>query len=158
MMDRRTALLGLGFAGTVSALARPANAFGGPGPTAILQAGAFSMQTSQIALDRARGRVRDFAQLEYNEQAATAAALGAAPGSVPLRPDHAAMVEQLASLSGGRFDAMYVRGQIAGHEELLALNQAAARGGSGRDQSVAIVSVPSIQTHLYMLGGLRRSA
>ena len=159
-MNRRHALLGLGLAGTVPALASPASAFAlGPGPTAILEAGGFSLQTCQIALQRTRNsRVRDFAQLESNEQIAVAAALGARPGSVPLRPDHAAMVEELASLSGGRFDAMFVRGQIMGHEELLALNQAAAQGGSGRDQAVATVAVPSIQTHLYLLQGLRRSA
>jgi putative membrane protein len=158
-MDRRTALLGFGLAGLATAVTRPALALG-EGPTvAVLQAGAFSMQTSQLAIERARNpRLRDFAQLEANEQMAVAAALGAAPGSVPLRPDQAQMVQQLSSMSGARFDAMYLKGQIAGHEELLALNEPIARGGGmgGREQSVALVAVPAIQTHLYMLRNMRR--
>ena len=159
-MDRRTALLGLGVAGLMPALTRPALAQMVTSTAAILEAGGFSMQTSQIALQKARSaHIRDFAQLEVNEQVATAAALGAAPGSVPLAPEHAAMLQQLSSLSGSQFDAMYIRGQIMGHEQLLALNQAAAQAGSGgREQSVAIVAVPSIQTHLYMLQGMGRGA
>lgn len=157
-MDRRTALLGLGFAGISSALAVPARALGGTGSMAVLQAGGFSLQTSQLALERARNRrLRDFAQLEVNEQLAVAAAMGAAPGSVPLRPDHAAMLQELSSLSGARFDGMYLQGQIAGHRELLALNEPLARGGAGgREQAIALISVPSIQTHLYMLQGMGR--
>lgn len=158
-MDRRTALFGLGLAGVVSTLSAPARALGGTGSVAVLEAGGFSLQTSQLALERARStRLRDFAQLEANEQMAVAAAMGATPGSVPLRPDHAAMLQELASMSGSRFDAMYLRGQIAGHRELLALNEPLSRGaGGGSEQAVALISVASIQTHLYMLEGMGRA-
>ena len=144
-MDRRTALLGLGMAGFSAALTRPALAQMGTGTAAVLQAGAFSLQTSQLALQRARSaRVRDFAQLEVNEQMAMAAALGATPGSIPPDPEHAAMLEQLSSLSGARFDAMYLRGQLMGHQELLALTTPLAQGGAGgREQAVAMIAVPS---------------
>src|SRR4051794_35004412 len=95
------------------------------GPTQVLMIGGFSMQTSQLALQRSRSsQIRDFAQLEANEQAAVAAALGAQPGSVPLSQDQAAMLEQLSSLSGHQFDRMYVKGQIEGHQQLLDLNTA----------------------------------
>jgi putative membrane protein len=158
-MDRRTALLGLGFVGVASTLAIPAHALGGMASAAVLEAGGFSLQTSQLAMERARNkRLRDFAQLEANEQIAVAAAMGATPGSVPLRPDHAAMLQELAAMSGSRFDTMYLQGQIAGHRELLALNEPIARGGSGgREQAVALISVPAIQTHLYMLQGIGRT-
>ena len=157
-MDRRTAIAGLGIFGVASALARPASALGEAGSAAILEAGAFSMQTSQLAQERSRNSaVRQFAELEANEQAATAAALGVQPGSVPIRPERAAMLQQLSGLSGSRFDAMYIRGQIMGHQELLALNQAAVKAGmGGREQAVALVAVPAIQTHLYLLQGMRR--
>jgi putative membrane protein len=52
---------------------------------------------------------------------------------------------------------MYLQGQIAGHRELLALNEPMARGGAGgREQAIALISVPSIQTHLYMLQSMGR--
>ena len=66
--------------------------------TTVLTSGAFAMQTSQVALERSPSpRVQEFAQLEINEQMALAAALGAAPGSAPLRPDprHPARAERL---------------------------------------------------------------
>ena len=60
--------------------------------TTVLTSGAFAMQTSQVALERSPSpRIQEFAQLEINKQVALAAALGAAPGSAPLRPDHAQM-------------------------------------------------------------------
>ena len=118
--------------------------------------GGFSLQTSQLALKRAQNaRVRDFAQLEANEQTAVAAALGAQPGSVPPGQDEAAMLQQLASLSGREFEHMYVEGQIKGHRQLLELNQANEGSGDPVSRAVAIVSVPSIQTHLQILSGLR---
>ena len=51
-----------------------------------------------------------------------------------------------------------MRGQIAGHEELLALNTAYAQGGVDTvGRAVANLAVPSIQTHLSILGRLRRA-
>jgi putative membrane protein len=122
-----------------------------------LMGGEFAMQTSQLALERSRNaRVREFAQLEINEQLAYAAALGARPGSASLRPDHAQMLQQLQGMTGSSFDRMYVQGQIMGHEELFALNSAYAQAGyDTQGRSVAILAVPSIQTHLTILSRLR---
>jgi putative membrane protein len=125
-----------------------------------LMGGEFAIQTSRLVLERAAdARVQEFAQLEINEQTAFAASLGARPGGVPLRPDQAQLLQGLAATSpGSRFDRAYVRGQIAGHEELLALNTAYAQGGSDTvGRAVANVAVPSIQTHLTILGRLRRA-
>lgn len=128
--------------------------------TAALQDGSFAIQTSQIALSRSRNRdVRQFAQLEINEQVSIAAALGASAATpLPLRPDQAQIVERLQNASGRTFDALYIQGQMAGHAELLSLNSAYAQDGQDlADRRVAVVAVPSIQTHLSILGRLQRS-
>jgi putative membrane protein len=124
----------------------------------ILMGGEFAMQTSQLALERARmPAVRNFAQLEINEQLGVAASLGGTPGATPLRPDQAALVQQLAALSGPRFDRMYVEGQVLGHEELLALNTTVLRSRADpTGVTVANLAVPSIQTHLRVLNRLQQ--
>ncbi len=165
-LDRRTALMTL--IGAVSLPASTALAQTAAAPmeavsspvqfrTTVLMTGGFAMQTSQAALERSRNPlVRQFAQLEINEQMALAAALGASPGSTPLRPDHAQMLQQLQSMTGRSFDRMYVQGQIMGHNEALALTSAYAQSGfDTQGRSVAILAVPSIQTHLTILSGLR---
>ena len=122
-----------------------------------LMGGEFSIETSKLALERSHSaQVRSFAQMEINEQLSVAAALGAAPGSVPPRPDQAAMVQKLASLRGPRFDHAYIMGQIKGHQELLANNQAAIASGADPEiRRVATLSIPTIQTHLAILHRLR---
>jgi putative membrane protein len=125
-----------------------------------LMGGEFAIQTSRLALERGIDpRVREFAQLEINEQTAFAASLGVRPGGVPLRPDQEQLLQRLAATpSGSRFDRAYVGGQIDGHEELLVLNSAYAQGGYDTvGQAVATVAVPSIQTHLTILSRLRRA-
>src|SRR3954453_4717886 len=64
--------------------------------TADLMGGAFAMQTSQLALTRTGNPdIVNFANAEITEQVQVASALGAAPGSAPLRPDHAALLQRL---------------------------------------------------------------
>ncbi len=167
-LDRRTALMALIGAVSLapsavlaqSAMA-PATAAAVSSPaqfrTMVLMTGGFAMQTSQVALERSRNpQVREFAQLEVNEQIALAAALGARPGSTPLRPDHAQMLQQLQAMTGRSFDRMYVEGQIMGHNEALALTSTYAQSGfDAQGRSVAILAVPSIQTHLTILSRVR---
>ena len=166
-MNRRALLLALSGVGAVS-LSGGAQAtgflFGSSGGdyrSMALMGGDFAIQTSQIALQRSRNpSVQNFAELEIAEQTGIAASLGTRPGGVPLRPDQAAMVQQLASMPpGARFDAAYIRGQIMGHEELLALNTGLlqSRGGDPVILAVANVAAPSIQTHLAILHRLQRS-
>jgi putative membrane protein len=160
-MLRRSFLLALGCLG-VSTYAAESKAI----PqrdfrTADLMGGSFAMLTSQLALTRSGSPdVTNFANAEIAEQMQVAAALGAAPGSAPLRMDHAALVHQLeATASGGVFDRMYVQGQIRGHRELLALNTSYLRMGSNpQEQQVAQMSLPIIQRHLAVLSNLREMA
>ena len=63
--------------------------------------GAFAMQTSQLALTRTRNPdVINFANAEIAEQMQVASALGAAPGSAPLRPDYAVLLRQATPSDG----------------------------------------------------------
>jgi len=164
-LDRRTLLFGLGLSvvATQVSAQSPMVAIASPEQfrATELMGGDFAIQTSRLALERSRNpSVRNFAQLEINEQTAIAAALGTRPGGVPLRPDQAEIIQQLASMPRGeRFDRAYVLGQIAGHQELLSLNTAyASNGFDNVGRSVATVAVPTIQTHLSIFSDLRRRA
>ncbi len=130
---------------------------GGGFRLADLQGGQYSIETSHLALARSHSRaVRDFAQLEINEQVSVAAALGASPGSVAPRSDQQGLVNRLAQYRGAAFDHHYIADQIRGHEELLANNEQAIRSPADPAvRRVATVSVPTIQTHLAILHRLR---
>lgn len=164
-VHRRGILLGLGagLCAAPSAMAQfvtPSTASPDQFRTSELMGGEFAIRTSQLALERSRDpQIRTFAQLEINEQTAIAAALGTRPGGLPLRPDQAAIVQELASLRpGSRFDHAYVAGQISGHRELLTLNTSYASSGfDNLGRSVATMAVPTIQTHLSILSRLARA-
>jgi putative membrane protein len=164
-MDRRTALLAL-----ASAVALAPQSLGAtPLPRAALSprsyrmaalmGGDFAILTSELALQRSRNpHVRRFAQLEINEQVSVAASLGARPGTAGLRPDQAALFDELAATPASpRFDRLYVRGQIIGHRELLGLNDAYRRRAAGDPTGLAVanLAVPSIETHLTILSQMK---
>jgi putative membrane protein len=126
-----------------------------------LMGGEFALRTSQIALaNTSNPDIINFANEEIAEQTQVASMLWATPGTAPLRADHAALLARLQQTPRGRaFDAMYVRGQIRGHRELLALNTSFLQsGGDWNQQSVAQMSVPIIQRHLGILNSLREMA
>ena|SRR5215217_438361 len=160
-MQRRSFLLALGglvlAPGSASARSAPIVDF----RAADLVGGEFAMRTSRLALVRSGNPdVVNFANAEIAEQVQIATSLGAAPGTAPLRPDHAALFARLEAVPAGpAFNTMYVKGQIAGHRELLALNTSYLRTGTDpQQQSVASMSVPIIQQHLAILKGLRNLA
>jgi putative membrane protein len=131
---------------------------GAPFRLTDLMGGEYSIETSHLALTRSRNpHIREFAQLEIAEQVSVAAALGAQPGTVRPRPDQLALVQSLAAMrSGPAFDRAYIAGQIKGHQELLANNEAAIRSPADPAiRRVATLSVPTIQTHLAILARLR---
>src|SRR4051794_34376851 len=160
-MERRDfllALAGLALSGTSALAARSPRA---DFRTADLMGGEFAMRTSRLALTRTGNPdIVNFANAEIAEQLQVAALLGAAPGTAPLRADHAALLARLEAMpGGGAFNDAYVKGQIAGHRELLALNRGVLRAGrGGLEQQVAQTSLPIIERHLSILGGLRNIA
>jgi len=123
-----------------------------------LMGGDFATAMSRLALRRGSSdAVRTFADLEITEQAATAAAFGARPGAAGLSPRHAAIVQELEGMRGDSFDRAYITGQIAGHEELLAVHRRYARTGADpMARGASTVGVTGIQTHLVMLNSMAR--
>ncbi len=124
---------------------------------AVLEAGMFSMMTSQLALEKGTAdSVRVFAELETAEQQAVARAFGAEGAQIPLREDHQAIVDQLNALEGAEFDAAYLDAQIAAHEEGRPIfEQYAESGDMEMGRGATMVGVPSIDTHLVMLRSFR---
>ena len=163
-MDRRNLI----FSG--AALAAPALLGLGSGAIAqtaidsqklqILAGGDFATMTSKLALRRSSSSaVTSFAKLEIEEQAAVAEAFSSRPGAAGLTAKQATLLQQLEAAPDGEFDAMYVKGQIMGHNELLTLHQRYARRGSDPAAlGASIVAVPSIRTHLALLKGIRSTA
>jgi putative membrane protein len=122
-----------------------------------LMGGDFATATSQLALKNgSHAAVKTFAQLEIAEQAAVAEAFGFKPGSAGISQKHAAVLEKLQAAEGAEFDAMYIEGQIDGHEELLAIHKKYARSGEDpMARGASMVGVTGIQSHLTMLKGIK---
>jgi putative membrane protein len=120
----------------------------------------FEIQSSQLALQRSSDpRVRAFAQHMVNDHSMTSAALSqSAPMQVAftspfglLDPKHAAMLSQLAALSGPSFDRLYAQMQLAGHREAVALfSSYGATGDDARLVSFARTTLPRLRHHLAM--------
>lgn len=133
-----------------------------------LMAGTLAKQTSELAIQKAANpRVKQFANLEVMEQTAMAQALTSQVAPPPARLDerHAAALKELQGASGAEFDKAYVNAQIAGHSELLTI-QDAHTIGRGQDTAAALasdtariatVAKAAIQTHLTMLKELNEA-
>jgi putative membrane protein len=124
---------------------------------AVLEAGMFSMMTSQLALEKGTAdAVRVFAELETAEQQAVSRAFMAEGAQIPLREDHQAIVDQLNALEGAEFDLAYLDAQIAAHEEARPIfEQYAESGDMEMGRGATMVGVPSIDSHLVMLRSFR---
>jgi putative membrane protein len=120
---------------------------------AVLAGGDFATMTSELAVRKSRtGSIRTFARLEIDEQEAVARAFGGRPGATGLTARHRQMLDELSALNGSQFDAMYVRGQLMGHEELLRANRSYARSGTDPvARGASLVGIPAIMTHMAML-------
>jgi putative membrane protein len=72
-----------------------------------------------------------------------------------LDPDHKAMRADLEKLSGGQFDAAYMRGQVVDHQKTALLMQwEIAFGQDGDIQRFAAQNLPTILQHLQMAQNL----
>lgn len=132
--------------------------------TLTLQLGTIAMKTSELALERAENpEVREFAQLEIDEQRAVASALAASEAAgadlPPVNPDQQSRVDRLVETAAGPdFDLAYVETQIEAHGELLALQQ----NISGEEPATSIevltarLSEPAIRSHISMLGYIQQ--
>jgi len=118
-----------------------------------LQSDSFEIQSSQLARQRSRNpAIRSFAQRMIRDHSMTSQALGVPVGSaVALDARHASMLNQLASTSGGTFDALYGQMQIMAHQEAVGMFAAYAQGGTDPAmRTFAQQVLPSLQMHLMM--------
>lgn len=122
-----------------------------------ITASAFSLTGSRLAQRKASAApVRQFAQLETEEQEAALAAMRLAgvtvPDQITMPADKMRMSQELEAVSGADFDRAYLRAQKMGHEELLAIHQRVAQSGSSpAEKIIGTLAVPAIKTHLVMI-------
>lgn len=171
-MDRRNALLTLsGILATSAFIATPArqtfaqtNRTTPLGPVQYkartLSVGSFAKQSSELALSKAtHPKIKQFAQFEVAEQTTIAQVLTNEnnPPPAPLDSQHAALMHQLQEQSAKAFDVAYLQDQIAGHRELLNIQQDFLSGTPpDRDQEhIAMMARTVIQMHLVMLTDLQ---
>jgi predicted outer membrane protein len=127
--------------------------------TKTLQIGGLSLQASQLALQQAQNdMVKQFAQLEADEQTAVATVLSST-GAQPPAPsaDDQAKLQDLQSKQGADFDTAYIQAQIDGHNQLLQVQQTIS---GGLDATVEVITaklaVTEINSHLAMLNWLQQ--
>ena len=120
----------------------------------------FEIQSSQAALKNSKdAEVQKFAQTMIDHHTKMSAELKAAvqAGNVnaqipmALSGEKAQTLQQISSLSGEKFDAMYWKAQVEGHQEALKLAQGYAKSGDNaalkqHDEK----GVPIIEQHLKM--------
>lgn len=172
-MDRRSILVSLAAMAAAGPALAQATMPAGPGPMGPAEmeharktamTGAVALQTSDIALDKARGaKVKEFAKFEHDEQTTVAEILKSMdPSMTPPAPDPkmADMVQKLKAMKAGRgFDRAYIAGQIEGHQMLLQIQEEYLAGGKNREHlSIAKLVRGMVKEHLTLLADLNKAA
>jgi len=118
----------------------------------------FEIQSSQLALQKSRNpALRRFAQRMVDDHTKTTQQLTsiAQAKGMALQPqlngDQQTMLSDLQKANGRRFDGMYWRDQVTGHQQAVAAFQGEANDGYDADiKSFAQQTLPTIQQHLRM--------
>ncbi len=170
MQNRRSAMLALAAAGCAAPVlitavkaqtTAPQNADYADYVSQTLMVGGLSLQTSQVAAEKATDpMVREFAMLEVGEQTAIASVLsatetGAQPPALP--EDQTAMVNDLNAMeAGAEFDRMYIEAQIDGHNQLLEIQRSIV---ADTDPTVEVITArlaeQAVMSHLAMLAHIQ---
>jgi putative membrane protein len=116
----------------------------------------FEIESSQLALEKSDNQqVKDFAQTMVNDHQKTTDELKDLAQKqdlrLPQQPDplHAAMVKQLKSAAGAKFDARYAAMQLKGHKQAVALFERYAKNGDNEQlKAWAEQTLPTLKTHL----------
>ena len=139
-----------------------------------LMAGMVALETSNVALEKARGaEVKQFAKFEKAEQegiadvlksmmdpAGTASTPGQPPMPMPMRleGEKAQMVQKMKDMqAGANFDKEYIQGQIQGHQELLRIQETYLQNGRNREHiNVAKLARGHIKEHIEELQDIEK--
>lgn len=122
-----------------------------------IQSGQLAQQMSQNPAIRQMGQmlVADHTNSTQQLMAAAQSAGIAAPPPA-MRPEHAAMLQQIQSAPPGQFDMIFRDVQIKAHQQALQLHQNyAASGDVPALRATAGAIVPVVQNHLNMLQGMQ---
>lgn len=122
-----------------------------------IQSGQLAQQMSQNPAVRQMGQmlVADHTNSTQQLMAAAQSAGIAAPPPA-MRPEHAAMLQQIQSAPPGQFDMVFRDVQIQAHQQALQLHQNyAASGDVPALRATAGAIVPVVQSHLNMLQGMQ---
>ncbi|MFL1460781.1 DUF4142 domain-containing protein [Roseococcus sp. DSY-14] len=153
MLHRRHA--GLALAGAALVLPAIARAQGSADlRMQALTASTASLNSARLGVQRAQNpMVRQFAQLEAEEQMAAMEAMQLAgitvPAQVSMRDDTARMMASVQAAQGAEFDRAFLAMQKAGHEDLLRIHtQVKASGATEAERIIGTMAVPAIKSHL----------
>jgi len=116
----------------------------------------YEIESGRLALERSQSaQVRQFAQAMIDHHGQTSAMLkqaAAQAGSAPapqMDPAHQAMLKALRDAPAGEFDSLYLRQQITGHMNNLAIQAGYASEGQSQPlRQVAMAATPVVQSHL----------
>lgn len=124
-----------------------------------LRVGAIALESSRMAQRMARGpRVRDFAEMEVEEQTTVAEIIREMSGMTPppLDPMGRRMLDRLNDARRGGFDVAYLVAQTEGHQQLLEIQERYLRDGRNmHHRHIAMLARGRIREHLNDLGRLR---
>ena len=125
-----------------------------------IQSGQLAQQMSQNPGIRQIGQMLVADHTNSTQQLMAAAqSAGITPPPPALRPEHAALLQQIQSAPPGQFDMVFRDVQIQAHQQALQLHQGYASGGDTPALRTAATNiVPVVQNHLTMLQGLAVAA
>ncbi len=119
----------------------------------------FSLAISEMATVKAANPlVRQFAELESEEQTAVSKVIESTGATPPPRPANLDDIyRKLEAASGDDFDRLYISTEITGHEDLLAVQTPeAGKNPVNVDVATATILIAFIHTHLAMLAEIRK--
>jgi putative membrane protein len=122
------------------------------------EGGMMEVQAGQIAAQKGEDqKVKDFGQKMVTDHTANNAKLMTLAQSkgitlpTALDTKDQAALDKMQGLSGEKFDKVYLKAQISGHEKMLKLMQMEAKTGKDSDlKSFAAATAPTVQEHLSM--------
>ena len=125
-----------------------------------IQSGQLAQQMSQNPGIRQIGQMLVADHTNSTQQLMAAAqSAGITPPPPALRPEHAALLQQIQSAPPGQFDMVFRDVQIQAHQQALQLHQGYASGGdTPAFRTAATNIVPVVQNHLTMLQSLAVAA